>query len=169
MEKEPGAAEEIVLPSGVDPDGEKARDLTVAALARRKVLNADELYRLQNARPRLEKEFRLPGAEGTIFMFSIDGMLDGTAMIGCLFAGECMMVQAGSFESANAIAKRGLADTIELLREEYEHRSNVIPVSNDGILTEIAGKKAREGHELHTDPKMKAMMAHIIGGEEWKR
>jgi hypothetical protein len=171
MEEEQGAAEAIDVPHGVDPAGEKARDETVATLHRRKVLTADELYRLLNPRPRLEKEFRLPGAEGTVFMFSIDGMLDGAAMIGCLFAGECIMVQAKSFEAANRIAKAGLDDTVALLREEYEHRSVLVqPAANSGIITEASGARARESQgELHTDPKMKAMMAHIIGGEDWKR
>lgn len=171
MEEERGATEAIDVPAGVNPDGEKARQIIVAQLQRRKVLTSDELYRLLNPRPRFEKEMRLPGADGTVYFFSIDGMLDGAAMIGCLFAGECMMVQAKSFEEGLRFAKEGLDTTIALLREEYEQRPVVEVVKNAGVIAEVGGRHAANVDDvgLRSDPKMKAMMAHIIGGEDWKR
>src|SRR5689334_14386059 len=97
----------VDVPDGVTEEqiavGELARQETVRHLNRRRVLNMDELAELKDVRPRLEKEFRLPGdsrARSKVYMFSIDGTLRGERITGCLFAGECILVQAEDFVKA---------------------------------------------------------------------
>jgi hypothetical protein len=114
--------------------------------------------------------FTTPGGEqGEVtraWAFSIDGHLNGQAIRGALFAGECMVVQAMTQEVAERVAKDGLAETIRLLREEYDARPITEP--NIGILTDTGGRKGRGDGTLHSDPKLKAMIEHIIGGKPWK-
>jgi hypothetical protein len=139
----------------------------------RRILNADELYELKNARPRLENVVSLPGdsrSASRVYYFSIDGVLRGEAVGGCLFAGECMIVQERTEPRAVRLAKEGLAETIRLLREEYERSASVLDLDpiNAGLASDVAGRKAKPGGDLRTDQKLKAMIAHIIGGEPWK-
>lgn len=146
-------------------------EISGVAIPGRQTLNADQLHDLRDAQPRLEKErrFKTPGgAMGEItptFFFSIDGMLNGQTIKGALFAGECMVIQAPTFEAAYTVAKDGLAETIRLLREEYEIRPAPL---NAGLSTDIAGRRGQPGGDLRTDPKLKSMLAHIIGGLPWK-
>lgn len=143
-------------------------------LGRRRVLNMDELASLKDQRPRLEKEIRLPGdrAKNRIYFFSIDGTLDGAHIIGCLFAGECIMVQTEKgFEAALKIAKDGLAETIELAYTYWKESQGALLTPIDaGIKIEVGG--GRHGSnprqpDLATDPKLRAMLQHVIGGKPW--
>lgn len=144
---------------------------------RRRILTADELCRLKDARPRFEKEIRLPGdsrgTTNTVFMFSIDGMLDGEAVIGALFAGECMLVQARSLKMAERIAKEGLQDTARFALAEYEDRTRLVQpatAAEQGLTIEGGGRKAasEDPELLRSDPLMKKILASEIGGIKWK-
>jgi hypothetical protein len=135
----------------------------------------DELAELKDTRPRLEKEFKLPGdsrARNKVYFFSIDGTLRGERLTGCLFAGECVMVQADSFERALNLAKDGLHDSVELALEFYEEVNRlVIARPMDAITVEVGGGRAAAlpaQPDLATDPKMRAMIEHIIGGKPWR-
>jgi hypothetical protein len=140
------------------------------------VLSADDLAKLRDARPRLEKEFRLPGdsrQRNKIFMFSIDGWLNGERLTGCLFAGECILVQAPDFEKALKLAKDGLASTCELLFDAFQAAQSMVVVAEDPskVKVDIGGRRAaalRQADALETDPKLKAMIRHQLGGEPWK-
>lgn len=136
------------------------------------MLSSDELASLVDARPRLEKEVCLPGdaVRGEhIFMFSIDGTLMGERYLGCLFAGEAMLVQAKDFPSALKTARDGLKDTIHLLHAERAQRS-VVELANHGISIDTAGRRLNGAapHGLARDPKMRAILGHLIGGLPWK-
>jgi hypothetical protein len=156
----------------IDRSGTAHGQLKIA----RRILDADELVRMTDLRPRFEKEIALKGDsrgnKNRVFLFSIDGMLDGNRIIGALFAGECLLVQDWSLERAARTAREGLADTVRLVREEFESRTAVKPASvlEQGIATEAGGRKAgtNGGDPLKTDPKLKAMLAHLIGGLPWK-
>lgn len=160
MEKEPGATEAIHLPDGLGPP------------KGRRVLDANELSSLVNARPRFECEMRLPGDSrkaNRVFMFSIDGTLRGKHLAGCLFAGEAILVQAENFEGALKIARDGLTDTVRLLHIEYAQRP-LVESANDGIVTDVAGRRVNGSvpGQLASDPKMKAFLSHLIGELPWK-
>ena len=154
--------------------GELARQETTRHLGRRRVLNMDELAELKDVRPRLEKEFRLPGdsrKRNKAFMFSIDGTLRGERVTGCLFAGECILVQATSFEKANNIAKAGLNDTVDLAIEYWRDSHGALLTPMEAIKVEVGGGRASSNPkqpDLATDPKLKAMLQHIIGGKPWR-
>lgn len=136
----------------------------------------DELAELKDARPRLEKEFKLPGdsrGRSRVYMFSIDGTLKGVRLMGCLFAGECMVVQAESFQKAHGLAKEGLQETIGLAYQYWgENEGRLVYAAPDaGIQVEVGGGRhaANVGQpDLATDPKMKAMLESIIGKKPWK-
>jgi hypothetical protein len=88
----------------------------VEHLGNRPVLNMDQLVEMTDLRPRLEKEMKLPGdargrRTGSTSSRST-GRCAATASTGCLFAGECIMVQSEKgFEHALKLAKDGLNDT----------------------------------------------------------
>lgn len=136
------------------------------------MLDADDLAALVDARPRLEKEIRLPDdsrSGSRVYMFSIDGTLRGQREIGCLFAGEAILVQAKDFVTAFKIAKDGLADTIRLLHVEHAQRP-VIESAGDGIVTDVGGRRVN-GNEpggLESDPKMRHFLGHLIGQMPWR-
>jgi len=142
----------------------------------RRILTMDELVEIKDCRPQFEKEIKLPGdsrgATNTVFLFSVNGMLKGQAVKGALLAGECMMVQARTLKQAERICREGLRDTINFANEEFDNRSSIIlPESaNDGVTIEGGGRKAvRDDTELlKSDPHMKSLLAHIIGGLPWK-
>lgn len=178
MEGPPDAGA-VDIPDGVTPEqvaaGERARQETVRHLGRRRVLDMDELAELKDTRPRLEKEFKLPGDSrrgNRIYMFSVDGTLRGERVTGCLMAGECIVVQADSFEKANNIAKAGLVDTVELALEYWEEANRlVVAKPMDAVTVDVGGGRSVQDHEqpdLATDPKLRALIAHVIGGQRWK-
>lgn len=146
----------------------------------RRILNMDELVRMQSTQPRFEKDIKMPGdsrgAANTVFLFSIDGVLDGKKIEGALFAGEAMLVQARTLKKAERIAREGLADTRKLAFEEHEDRLAVITpdgVIQAGATIEASGKRgqlsASEDPELlKSDPLMKKTLAHVIGKLPWK-
>lgn len=155
--------------------GEQARRAMMRHLGRRRVLNMDELAVLKDQRPRLEKEMRLPGDKrgnkNRIYFFSIDGFLDGGAVSGCLFAGECIMVQSDrGFEHALKLAKDGLAETIELAYTYWKESQGALLRPMDHLVVEVGGGRATAKNkqpDLATDPKLKAMLQHIIGRKPW--
>ena len=175
----------VEAPAGLTPlevkAGDAARRQMLEHLGNRPVLTMDQLAEMTDVRPRLEKEVRLPGdargAKNRIYFFSIDGTVRGNRFTGCLFAGECIMVQSErGFEHAFKIAKDGLNDTVEIAKEYYEelNRSVVVasPLEASHMMVNAGGRRA--GHvpgqpDLASDPKLKAMIRHIIGGEPWTR
>lgn len=175
---EPGA---IDIPDGLTPqqviEGEKARQEAMRHLGRRRVLTMDELAELKDARPRVEKEFKLPGdsrGRSRVYMFSIDGTLRGTRLNGCLFAGECIVVQETSFERAHNLAKEGLQSTIDLAYEFWkEDQGRLAHADPMGALKiDVGGGRAGADLDkrvpLERDPKMRAFLEHMIGKKPWK-
>lgn len=155
--------------------GEEARQEALRHLKKRRVLNMDELGELKDPRPRLEKEFSLPGdsrQRNRVYMFSIDGTLRGERLTGCLFAGECIVVQATSFEAAVKIAKDGLRDTIDMAYEYWKESQGALVVAPmDAINVDVGGGRAAANPkqpDLATDPKLKEMLGHAIGKKDWK-
>lgn len=140
----------------------------------------DDLVEMQDLRPRLEKEMRLPndarGSRNRIYFFSIDGNLRGNRLTHCLFAGQCMMVQSHKgFEDALRQAKDGLHDTIELAREYFDEMNKSVlvasPLDQSHMQVEVGGRRraALPGQpDLATDPKLRAMIEHVIGRKPWK-
>jgi len=149
-------------------------------LGNRPVLTMDQLAEMVDVRPRLEKEMRLPGdargARNRIYFFSIDGTIRGNRFTGCLFAGECVMVQSDrGFEHALRIAKDGLNDTVELAKEYWtELQKSVVvvsPLDASHLNVDVGGRRAgaTPGQpDLATDPKLKRMLEHLIGKKPWR-
>lgn len=138
--------------------------------ARRVVLTADQLASLIAPRARHEETFQKFEAH----FFTIDGVLNGAKVRGALFANEAILVFAPTLIAAQELANSGLRTTIELLHKEYETRSlrmeDLSPIEA-GLAQEVAGRKGNPsapGRELAHFPKMKAMIAHIMGGLPWK-
>lgn len=176
----PGAVE---VPSGLTPlevrAGEEARRQMIEHLGNRPVLNMDQLVEMTDLRPRLEKEVKLPGdvrgSKNRIYFFSIDGTLRGNHFNGCLVAGECIMVQSDKgFEDALHQARDGLQDTLELAKEYFDQiNSSVVvasPMDASHMLVDAGGRRASgdpKQPDLATDPKLKAMIGHLIGKKPW--
>ena len=171
----------IEAPAGLTPlelrAAEDARRSIVEHLGKNPVLKIDELIEITDLRPRLEKEMRLPGDSrgggNKVWFFSVDGTLSGNHLKSCLLAGECIMVQAKGFEQALKLAKDGLHDTIELAREYFDElqRSIVVasPLDHSHMSIDVGGRLAGPGDQpLKGDPKLRAMIEHIIGGKPWK-
>lgn len=149
-------------------------------LGNRPVLNMDQLVEMTDLRPRLEKEMRLPGdsrgGRNRIYFFSIDGKLRGNFLKGCLLAGECIMVQSErGFEHALRQAKDGLHDTMEIAREYFDElqRSIVVasPLEASHLNVDAGGRRAASvpgQPDLGTDPKLRAMIEHVIGKKPWR-
>lgn len=153
----------------------------VEHMGKRPVLNMDQLAEMTDLRPRIETPggIKLPGDsrgnKNRIWFFSVDGTLRGNRFTGCLMAGECIMVQAPSFETAFKIAADGLNDTPQLAREFLEEsaRSVVVasPYDQSHMMVDVGGRKRHDmpaQPDLATDPKLRAMIAHIIGGKRWR-
>lgn len=148
-----------------------ARDKVICGVKRR-VLTGEDLMRLKEARPRFEKDIRLPSdsrGRNKVWMFSIDGELEGNVVRGALLECEdgpgCMLVQARDFASAFALTKDGMRSTIELL----QGRTPLVTVAANADLTvETGGARSRPFGELRSDPKLKDMIGHVIGGKPWK-
>lgn len=142
----------------------------------RRILRMDELAAMKDVKPRFEKEIKLPGdsrgATNTVFLFSLDGMLEGQPIVGALLAGECMLVQARSLKMAERIAKEGVGDTVRFAIEQSEQENSVLDLSemNRGISVEGGGRKAanEDGELLKSDPLMKSILAAEIGKLPWK-
>jgi hypothetical protein len=178
---DPGIVE---APAGLTPleikAGEEARQQMVEHLGKRPVLTMDQLVEMKDLRPRLEKEMRLPGdtrgARNRIYFFSIDGRLRGNFLKGCLFAGECIMVQSDrGFEHALKQAKDGLNDTMEIARDYFDElaRSIVVasPMDTSLMQVDVGGRRAGSvpgRPALESDPKLKSMIEHLIGGKPWR-
>lgn len=168
----------IHVPGAEEPAPGNAIEMAIASTRRdmaaaRRILNADELHRMKDRRPRFEKQIHLPGdsrRKNSVWFFSIDGMLDGAWVKGAMMAGDCILVQATSFEKAFKLAKDGLQSTIDLLELYHIADGKQVEetVMQRGMETGAAGRKARGDGTLSTDPKLKAMIAHQIGGLPWK-
>lgn len=136
----------------------------------------DQLVEMKDLRPRLEKEMRLPndarGSRNKIYFFSIDGTLGGKRLTHCLLAGECIMVQSErGFEHALSQAKDGLHVTMELAKEYFDELARSVVVASpveQSMVVDVGGRRAGGPSDLATDPKLKRMIAHIIGGKPWK-
>lgn len=158
-------------------EGERARRAMLEHLGRRAVLAMDDLAEMKDARPRLEKEMHLPAdpnPKGRIYFFSIDGTIKGKRFIGCLFAGECIMVYSDKgFEDANRTAKDGLQETLRIALEIYEEQNRLVVEASpmEKTMIEVGGRRrAAMPHapDLATDEKLKAMIAHQLGGKPWR-
>lgn len=174
----------VEAPAGLTPlelrAGEIARRQMIEHLGKRPVLTMDQLFEMKDLRPRFEKEVKLPGdARGSrnrIYFFSIDGTLRGNRFTGCLFAGECVMVQSEKgFEDALRQAKDGVQATMELAREYMEEmqRSIVVasPLEASHMMVDVGGRRAGAvpgQPDLASDPKLKAMIEHMIGRKPWR-
>jgi hypothetical protein len=175
----------VEAPSGLTPlelrAGEDARRAMLEHLGNRAVVRMDDLVEMTDLRPRFEKEVRLPGdsrgARNRIYFFSIDGTLRGNRFTGCLFAGEVIMAQTDrGFEHAVKLAKDGLHDSLELAKEYFDqiNQSVVVasPLEASHMMVDVGGRRAAgdlDKPALASDPKLRDMIVHIIGGKDWKR
>lgn len=143
-----------------------AEKLKAELAATRMILSADQLATLVN--PSVRLELHIPNAQA--WLFSIDGVLMGKKVQGCLFAGECMLVHAFSQMQACTLAQDGLRTTIELLHEEYGTRDERLnPDVYDGLQVHGGGRKGgKMEREPQVAPKLRAMMDHVIGKKPWK-
>lgn len=159
-------------PDDIDYSGTAHGQLATA----RRILKMDELVQMKDVKARFEKEIRLPGdsrgATNTVFLFSLDGMLEGQPIVGALLAGECMLVQARSLKMAERICQEGVRDTIRYAIEQSEQANSLIDLSatNRGITIEGGGRKAasEDPDLLRSDPVMKSILATEIGKLPWK-
>jgi hypothetical protein len=176
----PANAGSVEAPAGLTPlelrAAEEARRAIVEHLGKNPVLKMDELVEMTDLRPRVEKEMVLPGDSrrgNKVYFFSIDGTLRGNRLTHCLLAGECIMVQATSFEAAHRLAKEGLHDTVEIARDYFDELQRsllVVSPVEQALNVDVGGR--RSGHvpgqpELASDPKLKNMIAHVIGKKPW--
>lgn len=143
----------------------------------RRILHADELCRMKDLQPQFEKEMKLPGDSrgptNTVFMFSVNGLLDGKPVRGALFAGEAMLVQARTLKQAERIAREGLRDTARFAVMELEQRPVIERVQNAGLAIEAAGQRgsvraSEDEALLRTDQVMKKILATEIGKLPWR-
>jgi hypothetical protein len=145
----------------------KAQGINAELARRRQILNADQMTALVAPRARFETEFAKYGC----YFFSINGVLNGRKITGAMFAGQCILVRAENFAKAQELANAGLRSTSELIHREYETRSlrgdDMSPIEQ-GIAKEVAGRRGREGDGLASNPKLKHMLEHVIGGLPWK-
>jgi len=137
---------------------------------RRVVLDADQLASLIAPRARHEDTF----VKFEAHFFTIDGVLNGAKVRGALFAGEAILVFAPTLIAAQELANAGLRSTIELLHKEYETHSlqlDDLSPTEAGLAREVAGRRARPsapGGELRSFPKLRAVIAHVLGGQPFK-
>ena len=141
-------------------------------------LTMDQLVELKDRRVRLEKEIKLPGdkrgARNRVYMFSIDGVLAAGRVKGCIVAGSCIMVQSDcGFQPALDLAREGLERTIEHAKEYFEELNrSVVMVSpiEQALNVDVGGRRSGSlaSPNLATDPKLRAMLEHLIGGKPWK-
>lgn len=179
----PADARIVEAPTGLTPlelrAAEEARRAVVEHLGKNPVLGMDQLVEMKDIRPRLEKEMRLPndarGSRNRVYFFSIDGTLGGNRLTHCLLAGECIMVQSDrGFEHALKQARDGLIDTMDLAKDYFDelNRSVVVasPLDAATMQVDVGGRKAHVPGQpdLATDPKLRAMIEHIIGGKHWR-
>jgi hypothetical protein len=159
-------------------EGEKARRHMLEHLGNRPVLSMDQLVEMKDLRPRIEKEMKLPsdkrGARNRIYFFTVDGTYRGKRYTGCLFAGECIMVQSDrGFEFAHKQAKDGLAATMEIATELYEEQARMVVEATpmEKMIVDAGGRRSGAGNhapDLATDEKLKRMIQHEIGGKPWR-
>ncbi len=163
---------DVIVPPAVEQAAQKRGQELEAGLVRtRENLNADMLAAMIAPRAHFEEEFNLPG-EKRAFFFTVDGVLNGRKVIGALFAAQCMLIFAANYLEACDLANRGLRSTIELMHEEYEKRLANEAAANSAIMRglqrDAGGRRGQDGDQLARLPKMKALMAHVIGGLPWK-
>lgn len=117
----------------------------------RRSLNSDEFASLASPRARLE----VPLDAVDAYIFTIDGVLQGSKLIGCLLAGECMLIRAKNEREAQDLANAGLRDTLKLLHEEFAQRSD-----SRLVVVEGGGRRYREGggEPLPKLPELRAML-----------
>lgn len=146
----------------------KARDYERELANQRPVLNADQMASLVAPRAHFERQVAVDA-----WFYTVSGVLNGTKIHGALFAGEIILVYAFSRREADDLANRGLRSTVEALFKEYDTRQlrgDDTPIMK-GLVQEALGSKMRPsapGAELASLPKLKAVMAHEIGGLPWK-
>lgn len=165
--QQPGIVEDVA-PTPVESEAQAAaRALERELVARRELLDADQLASLIAPRAHFEQEFARFGA----YFFTVDGVLMGRKVVGAMFAGEVILVYADNFLQAQDLANRGLRETVRLLHEEYLTREFRLSPMEQGMAQDAAGRRGRSsepGRELSGNPKLKAMLAHVIGGLPWK-
>jgi hypothetical protein len=125
-------------------------DTQKAMAENRRILNADELASLTDMHMRMEKAF----PRFHVYLFSIDGRLNGERITGCLFAGQCVMVFGKTFKEAHALANDGVHSTIALLHQQYaeSQRSMLEEATVEAKLIPGPGLK----------PEHKAMMEAVL-------
>lgn len=115
------------------------------------------------ASPRARLEIAIDAVDA--YLFSIDGVLQGGKVTGCLLAGECMLIRAKSEREALDLANAGLRETVKLLHEEYETRS--IREGSPLVVVEAGGRRNRPSAEpLKHMPELRAMIEKALRGEK---
>lgn len=120
--------------------------------AERPILSLDDLAQMISPNVQLEARFNL--TDGSLFLFTVSGLLRGTKLHGALLGGDAMLVRATTEAAAKELAKSGLHSTLELARKHYEQQrliagtQDVIstgePLTADFLLT----PRAREQREM---------------------
>lgn len=176
----------MIIPAGTSVReaiaGEELRRHIVEHVGRRGNLTMDQLAEATDVRARCETPDGIKlkgdsrGHKNRIYYFSIDATVKGMNFRGCLFAGNCILVQATSFEKAQRLAGQGLRETPELARDYFDKMASAIvaPSGNpivDGLEIDVRGQhssRALDQPDLATDPKLKAIIAHQVGKLPYK-
>lgn len=92
------------------------------------------------------------------FIFTIDGVLQGSKVTGALLAGEVMLIRAKSGREAQELANAGLRETVSLLHQEYLTRG--ARKESPTIIVETGGRRGRPsaGEPLKTLPELRDML-----------
>jgi len=114
------------------------------------MLTGDQLVSLVAPRARFEQHFPSLNA----YFFTIDGVLNGTKIVGAMFGDSCMLVYASSKDKAMEQANAGVRTTITLLHDEYnsrnsrEFRNEVMSAGRRGNIPFIPTAKSLEQRDL---------------------
>lgn len=132
-------------------------------VAKRPNLTMDDLVELKDRGVHLEKHL----SRYRLWMFSIQGYRGLEHVKGALFAGNCIVVKAPTFEIALRLAREGLEFTIEKALEWLMLQPKDDPLAMP--VAEVYGRKAGDPtRPAQVHPMLDALLRHKLGGEPWR-
>lgn len=163
--EEAAGAEEAIRP--LTPEAVEAQkeveNTELELVKHRKNLSMDELGELKDRGVSFEKHLH----RFQLWVFGINGWLNGSYIKGALFAGSCIVVQAPTFEVALRLAREGLESTLDFAMEWFRLQPNENTLA--APVAEAFGRRGGDPNRpLQIDPKLDAMLRHRLGGERWR-